>query len=247
MRWAGHRCKRLGDEHSDTLIALPGNTLGTGGRGARRRAGRSSAGPNPRPLTRCMNGHAERTSRPTPSDADPPPPTAAGAMPVTRSSAGEGDPTPAASDRVHSAPWVGKEDVVLRRRGKPSIRLALETRQVSTAAASAAVLARAEEAASILSAALDGVAELAAQLPELLARRYAWIRFLPTDGRSTFAREYVETLQACASIGNTARFEKMLCAWKATAEVYADPTLLAKLTVPCPRRPASASPDRRIS
>jgi len=52
---------------------------------------------------------------------------------------------------------VGKEDVVLRRRGKPSIRLSLETRQVSTAAANAAVLARAEEAASILSDALNGV------------------------------------------------------------------------------------------
>jgi hypothetical protein len=129
---------------------------------------------------------------------------------------------------------VGKEDVVLRRRGKPSIRLSLETRQVSTAAASAAVLARAEEAASILSAALDGVSELAARLPELLARRYAWIRFLPTDGRDTFAREYVETLQACASIGNTARLDEMLCAWKATAEVYADPILLAKLTGPLP-------------
>jgi hypothetical protein len=125
---------------------------------------------------------------------------------------------------------VGKEDVVLRRRGKPSIRLSLETRQVSAAAARAAVLARAEEAASILSAALDGVSELATRLPELLARRYAWIRFLPTDGRSTFAREYVETLQACASIGNTARLDEMLCSWKATAEVYADPTLLAKLT-----------------
>jgi hypothetical protein len=131
---------------------------------------------------------------------------------------------------------VGKEDVVLRRRGKPSIRLSLETRQVSTAAASAAVLARAEEAASILSAALDGISELAARLPELLARRYAWIRFLPADGRSTFAREYVETLQACASIGNTARLDEMLCAWKATAEIYAVPTLLAKLTGPLPAR-----------
>jgi hypothetical protein len=129
---------------------------------------------------------------------------------------------------------VGKEDVVLRRRGKPSIRLSLETRQISTAAASAAILARAEEAASILSAALDGVSELAVRLPELLARRYAWIRFLPTDGRSTFVREYVETLQACASIGNTVCLDEMLCAWKATAEVYADPTLLARLTEPLP-------------
>jgi hypothetical protein len=129
---------------------------------------------------------------------------------------------------------VGKEDVVLRRRGKPSIRLSLETRQASSTAANAAVLARAEEAASILSAALDGVSELAARLPEFLGRRYPWIRFLPPDGRSTFAREYVETLQACASIGNTARLDEMLCAWKATAEIYADPTLLAKLTRPLP-------------
>jgi hypothetical protein len=137
---------------------------------------------------------------------------------------------------------VGKEDVVLRRRGKPSIRLSLETRQASTAAASAAVLARAEEAASILSAALDVVSELPGRLPELLARRYAWIRFLPADGRATFAREYVETLQACASIGNTARLDEMLCAWKATAEIYADPALFAKLT-----GPLTASRGRRVT
>lgn len=129
---------------------------------------------------------------------------------------------------------VGKEDIVLRRRGKPSIRLSLETRQASIAAATAAVLARAEEAASILSAALDVVSELPARLPELLARRYGWIKFLPQDGRSTFAREYIDTLHACASIGNTKPLDEMLSSWKATAEVHADPALLAKLTRPLP-------------
>jgi hypothetical protein len=136
---------------------------------------------------------------------------------------------------------VGKQDVVLRRRGKPSIRLSLETRQVSTAAASAAILARAEEAASILSAALNVVSELPDRLPELLGQRYAWIRFLPTNGRNAFAREYVETLQACASIGNTTRLDEMLTSWKATAEIHADPALHAKLSGPLP-----ASKGRRV-
>jgi hypothetical protein len=138
---------------------------------------------------------------------------------------------------------VGKADVVLRRRGKPSIRLSLETRQASNAAASAAVLARAEEAASILSAALDVVSDLTERLPELLAQRYPWIRFLPVEGRTTFAREYVETLQACASIGNTTRLDEMLSSWKATAEIHADPRLLANLTRPLPATPTA----RRVS
>jgi hypothetical protein len=129
---------------------------------------------------------------------------------------------------------VDKEDVVLRRRGKPDIRISLETRRASASAASAAVLARAEEAAGLLAAALAAVAELSPRLPDLLAQRYPWIRFLPNDARQLFVREYVETLQACASIGNIARLDEVLHAWKATAEIHADPALHAELARPLP-------------
>jgi hypothetical protein len=124
---------------------------------------------------------------------------------------------------------------VLRRRGKPDIRISFETRRASASAASAAVLARAEEAAGLLlAAALATVSELSPRLPKLLAQRYPWIRFLPGDARQQFVREYVETLQACASIGNTARLDEVLNAWKATAEIHADPDLHAELTRPLP-------------
>lgn len=129
---------------------------------------------------------------------------------------------------------VDKEDVALRRRGKPDIRISLETRRASASAASAAVLARTEEAASILAAALATVSELPPRLPELLAQRYPWIRFLPEEARQGFVREYVETLQACASIGNVARLDELLHSWKATAEIHADPALHAELTRPLP-------------
>jgi hypothetical protein len=124
---------------------------------------------------------------------------------------------------------------VLRRRGKPDIRISFETRRASASAASAAVLARAEEAAGLLlAAALATVSELSPRLPKLLAQRYPWIRFLPGDARQQFVREYVETLQACASIGNTARLDEVLNAWKATAKIHADPALHAELTRPLP-------------
>ncbi len=136
---------------------------------------------------------------------------------------------------------VDKEDIVLSRRGKEPIRISLESRRASGAAASATALARAEEAASILAAALAAVSELSARLPQLLAHRYPWIRFLPDDARQSFAREYVETLHACASVGNPARLDEMIHSWKATAEIHADPALLADLT-----RPLAASTGRRV-
>ena len=102
---------------------------------------------------------------------------------------------------------VDKEDIVLSRRGKPPIRISLENRRTQAAAAQAAVLARTEETAGILSAALSTIPELPARLPELLAHRYAWIRLLPDDARTQFAREYVETLHACASIGSLVRLD----------------------------------------
>jgi hypothetical protein len=122
---------------------------------------------------------------------------------------------------------VEKRDVVLRRRGKPSIRLSLESRQASSAGG-------AEVAANVLADALAMVPEMPARLPEILEHRYPWLRFLPADARRSFAQEFVETVQACAAVANPARLDEVLCAWKATAEIYADPALSSDLTRPLP-------------
>jgi hypothetical protein len=60
---------------------------------------------------------------------------------------------------------VEREDVALRRRGKPSIRLSLESRKASSAAGT-------EVAANVLADALYMVPEMPARLPALLERRF---------------------------------------------------------------------------
>lgn len=122
---------------------------------------------------------------------------------------------------------VDRQDVVLRRRGKPSIRLSLEARQEATTVGT-------EAAAHVLADAMASIPGMPSMLPEILERRYPWVRFLPPDARVSFARDFIETVQACASIGNAARLDELLHAWKATAQIHADPTLHADLTRPLP-------------
>jgi hypothetical protein len=117
---------------------------------------------------------------------------------------------------------VEREDVVLRRRGKPSIRLSLETRKEAAAGGT-------EVLAHVLADAMAALPDLPTRLPDILERRYPWLRFLPADARARFAREFVETAQACAAVGNPALLDELLHAWRATAEIHADPALHATL------------------
>jgi hypothetical protein len=68
--------------------------------------------------------------------------------------------------------------------------------------------------------------------PDLLAGRYPWITSLPAEGRSAFAREYELASRISGAASGVAQLEEVLCSWKATAAIYADPPLLAKLTAP---------------
>jgi hypothetical protein len=61
---------------------------------------------------------------------------------------------------------------------------------------------------------------------------FPWVRYLPEDARKEFAAEWLEALNAAASLGNNAEVEVVVSAWQATAEVYADPELYAILTRP---------------
>lgn len=98
---------------------------------------------------------------------------------------------------------VDRGDVVLRRRGKPSIRLSLEPRKVATASGT-------EILAHILADAMSALPDPPARMPELLERRYPWLRFLPGAGRAAFAREFIDMAHACAAIGNPARLDEVL-------------------------------------
>jgi hypothetical protein len=61
---------------------------------------------------------------------------------------------------------------------------------------------------------------------------FPWVRFLPVNAISEFLTELVETLRAAASVGNVAAVQPVVAAWKATAEIYSDPELLAAATAP---------------
>ncbi len=122
---------------------------------------------------------------------------------------------------------VDKADVVLRRRGKPAIRLALESRRVSSGVG-------AEIAARLLAEAMVAIPEMRTRMPQILEHQYPWVHFLPADGRAAFAREFIATMHACAAIGTPARLDEVLHSWKATAAIYSDPALATDLLRPLP-------------
>jgi hypothetical protein len=74
----------------------------------------------------------------------------------------------------------------------------------------------------------SGARSLALSLPDV----FPWVRFLPTEGVRAFLVELVETLHACAELGNVAAMGPVIAAWQATAEIYSDPELLKAATVP---------------
>jgi len=128
---------------------------------------------------------------------------------------------------------LAKEDVVLRRRGEVSLRLSLDTRAAASSSGT-------EVAASLL-ADLVNVPQVADSLARLLAARFPWMKFLAKDARPAFVHEFIETVQACASVGNSAALEEVISAWKSTAAIYADPKLAADLRRSLPGSHAKVS------
>ena len=69
-----------------------------------------------------------------------------------------------------------------------------------------------------------------AVLHQALPDAVPWMTFLPDRDVDTFVRELVEVLRGAAAIDNLAPVAVLLVQWQHTAEVYADPTLLAAVT-----------------
>ncbi|MEU9832814.1 hypothetical protein AB0D67_14920 [Streptosporangium sp. NPDC048047] len=65
-------------------------------------------------------------------------------------------------------------------------------------------------------------------LPDVLP----WTRFLPAPAVEEFLASLSETAPAAASLGNLAPVTQLLVEWRHTAEIHADPRLLAALTAP---------------
>ena len=128
---------------------------------------------------------------------------------------------------------LAKSDVVLRRRGDVALRLSLETR--------ASACSSGTEIAASLLADLVNVPQVPHTLGNLLAARFPWMKFLSKDAKQAFVHEFIETVQACASVGNSAALDEVIHGWKSTAAIYADPKLAADLSRSLPGTQAKVS------
>lgn len=132
------------------------------------------------------------------------------------------------SDLVRSPSEVVEEaerhDVILHRRGKADLRLALASRHEESLGAH-------EDLTRVLAkAAGDRTAR--AVLATYMTDVYPWLRFLPEREVEDATKELLDMAQSCASIGSFAAFEAVVAAWRHTAEVHADPELYRDLSGP---------------
>jgi hypothetical protein len=74
-----------------------------------------------------------------------------------------------------------------------------------------------------------------------IAERLPWAHLLPPAERDQFTREFLATAEASGAAGNPAALAQLIHEWKATAEIWSDPNLAAKL-----QRPLSALKGRPV-
>jgi hypothetical protein len=67
----------------------------------------------------------------------------------------------------------------------------------------------------------DGARALLMALPSV----FPWVRFLSRGEVRAFLVELVDTLHACADLGNIAALVPVIEAWQSTAEIHSDPQL----------------------
>ena len=67
---------------------------------------------------------------------------------------------------------------------------------------------------------------------DVMPEVFPWVRFLPTEDVRAFVVELVETLRAIEDLDNPAPVVQVITEWRHTAEVHADPELLAILRQP---------------
>lgn len=117
---------------------------------------------------------------------------------------------------------LAENDVLLRRRNAPALRLSQADRDDDRSEAfdALAKLLRnlAVHSPAALSSAVDDV--------------FAWVTFLPKSDRKLFVDELTRTLVGSADVDNFWPVAQLLREWKATAEVHADPKLARRLRKP---------------
>lgn len=132
------------------------------------------------------------------------------------------------SDLVRSPTEVVEEaerhDVIIHRRGKSDMLLALSSRHGRMLGAS--------QDLTRLIAKLAGDRTGRAVLGTYMTDIYPWLRFLPEESVQEAVTELLDTVDQCASVGNFAAYEAAIAAWRSTAEVHSDPDLRERLSGP---------------
>ncbi len=115
-----------------------------------------------------------------------------------------------------------EHDVVLRRRNAPALRLCRADRDDARSDAFNAF------ARMLRNLAVHSPVALGAALSDA----YPWVHYLPREERALFAEELTQELLAAVSVGSFASVAQFLREWQSTAEIYADPELLRRLSEP---------------
>jgi hypothetical protein len=72
---------------------------------------------------------------------------------------------------------------------------------------------------------------------------FPWIRFLPPEDARAFIAEFTVTARASAELRTMAPLAAVIAAWRATAQVHADPELLEALAGPLDEADYGPVPD----
>ena len=112
--------------------------------------------------------------------------------------------------------------MLLRRRDEPDLRLTLADRD-----------AERTEVFRILASSFRNLAVHSPKVLEsVILDAFAWSEFLPVKDRRVFLDEFSRTLSASAEIDTYGQLVQVVREWRATAEVYAEPSLAGRLKRP---------------
>lgn len=110
-------------------------------------------------------------------------------------------------------------DVLLRRQNAPSLRLSDADRKDE----------RSEAFEALARLLRNMMMQNPSGFEQTITDVFPWLTFLPKRDRAAFVDELTATLMAVAGLNNFAPIGQLLCEWKATAEIPADPKLARRL------------------
>lgn len=110
----------------------------------------------------------------------------------------------------------------IHRRGEEDLVLTTASRVAQAAVASSTTT-------KLFIALMQHDARVRSLVTEVLPTAFPWVRFLPKADVQAFVVELVDVLEGAEALDNPAPLVQVVSDWQRTAEVYADPELLAIL------------------